>query len=227
MDFRKTLHDHWLMLLGSIACLTLAFAFAYVGEEVMAGSFRGLDVAVREWVAAHQHTGLRRAFVLVTYLGTRAVLIPLGIVVGWPLLRGYWSWLVLLLFCVLASSELVSILKDGFEVLRPPLGMENHRSFSFPSGHTTAAATAAAVLGYLALRRRRHHVAYIAGGAALVLAVAVSRVYLEEHWTTDVIGGMLIGSTFAVGCCAMYQWLKLGFTTIRRRRYATSQPLPG
>lgn len=227
MDFRKALREHWLMLLGSIACLTLAFAFAYVGDEVADGSLRAVDVAVRDWVERHRNAAVHDVFEVVTWLGTRIVLIPLAVLVGWPLLRGYWSWLVLLLFCVLASSELVSILKHGFEVPRPPLGMQRHESFSFPSGHATAAATTAAVLGYLAMRRHRHHVAYIGGGTAVSLLVAASRVYLEEHWLSDVIGGILIGSTFAVGCCALYQWLKLGFTTIRRRRYATSRPIAG
>lgn len=224
---RKVLKDHWLMLLGSAACLTLAYAFTELGSGVHEGELRGMDLAVREWVAAQRTDSGVRIFSLVTRLGEHRYLLPLAVLAGWPLLRGYWSWLVLLVFCSLASAELTSVLKDGFEVLRPPLGVERHRSFSFPSGHVTASATVAAVLGYLAMRRRVAPVLYIGIGGVVVLLVAMSRVYLDRHWASDVIGGMLIGSTFAVGCCALYQWLKLAFTTIQRRRRPTFRPAAG
>lgn len=223
----KVLKDHWLMLLGSAACLTLAYAFVTLGSEVHEGELRGLDLAVREWVSARRTGAGDRIFSLLTRLGEHKYLLPLAIVAGWPLLRGYWSWLVLLVFCSVASAELTSVLKDGFEVLRPPLGEMRHRSFSFPSGHVTASATVASVLGYLAMRRRIAPVLYIGVGGLVVLLVAMSRVYLDRHWASDVIGGMLIGSTFAVGCCALYQWLKLAFTTIHRRRRAMTRPVAG
>jgi hypothetical protein len=35
-----------------------------------------------------------------------------------------------------------------------------------------------------------------------------------------VIGGVLIGSMFATGCCALFEWLSLVFTTVHRRRAA-------
>lgn len=222
----KVLRDHWLMLLGSIACLVFAFAFAELGGEVHEGNLRLVDDAVREWVRGIHTDNGHRVFALLTRLGDRVVLLPLALVLGWPLLRGYWSWLVLLVFTSLASAELVSVLKNGFEVLRPPIGLQHSKSFAFPSGHATAAATAAAVLGYLSLRRRIAPVAYITGGSLVVLVVAFSRLYLDMHWFSDVVGGILIGSTFAVGCCALYQWLKLAITTVRRRRLATRRLVP-
>ena len=223
----RVLKDHWVMLLGSIACLAMAFAFAEVGSDVVEGNHRQLDTAVREWMQSHHTDAGHRAFVLVTKLGERLVLIPLALVVGWRLFRGHWPWVVLFLFCSLASAELVSLLKQGFEVLRPPIGLQHSKSFAFPSGHTTATAAAAAFLGYLAVRRRVAPFAFIAVGAIVTLAVGFSRIYLDMHWTTDVIGGILIGSMFSLGCCALFDWLELAFKTISRRRRATSRLLPG
>ena len=67
--------------------------------------------------------------------------------------------------------------------------------YSFPSGHTVAAASAwlavALVLGRDRSRRTR---ALLAGGAALIaVSVAASRALLGVHWLTDVIAGLAIG----------------------------------
>jgi undecaprenyl-diphosphatase len=222
---KKVMRDHWLMLLASAICLAFAFAFAEVGSDVLEGDHKRMDYAVRDWMRSH-HTDLgHRIFVVVSHFGDRVVLIPLALIVGWPLFRGHHSWIVLMLFVGLSSAELVSILKQGFEVLRPPLGLQHSKSFAFPSGHTTATATFATVLGYLSLRREIAPIAYVAGGTILTLLVAASRMYLDMHWASDVIGGILIGSTFAAGCCALFEWLTLAFKTIRRRRYASSRSL--
>lgn len=219
------LRDHWLLLLASVACLAFAFAFAEVGSDVLDGDHKTMDYAVRDWMRSHHTDGGHRIFAILTRLGDRVVLIPLALIAGWPLFRGHMSWVVLMLFVGLASAELVSLLKQGFEVLRPPIGLQHSKSFAFPSGHTTATATFAAVLGYLALRERIAPIAYITAGAVLTLIVAVSRMYLDMHWASDVIGGILIGATFATGCCALYEWLTLAFTRIRRLRGASRQVL--
>ena len=67
--------------------------------------------------------------------------------------------------------------------------------YSFPSGHTVAAASTwlavALVLGRDRSRRTR---ALLAGGAALIAAsVATSRALLGVHWLTDVVAGLAIG----------------------------------
>lgn len=60
--------------------------------------------------------------------------------------------------------------------------------FSFPSGHT-AAATVAALLFSAALP------ALAPGMAALALLIGVSRVYLGVHYPSDVLMGVVLGSS--------------------------------
>ena len=67
--------------------------------------------------------------------------------------------------------------------------------FSFPSGHTTASFAVALVMVRMLPEKY--------GGPAVILAalVAVSRLYLGVHYTTDVLAGFLValaGSTLAV-----------------------------
>jgi len=61
-------------------------------------------------------------------------------------------------------------------------------SRSFPSGHTTAAFTVAALLGGYTLRWYKFLPIILA--AALV---GISRIAVGAHWPTDVLAGMLIG----------------------------------
>jgi membrane-associated phospholipid phosphatase len=221
------IREHWLLLLVSVACLVFAFAFAEFGSGVLDGDHKGLDHAVRDYMRAHQSAAGTGIWSALTRLGERQVLIPLALIAGWPLLRRHWPWFFVLLFCALFSGEVASILKNGFEVPRPPLGLSERDSFSFPSGHTIAAASITAVLGYLALRERILPVTYIAAGTLLVLLVAISRVYLDMHWFSDVVGGALIGASFSTGVCALFEWLVIVFTSVRKRRAAALRQVPG
>jgi len=67
--------------------------------------------------------------------------------------------------------------------------------YSFPSGHTVAAAAATSAIALVLGRDRSRRVrATLAGAAALVaVSVAASRALLGVHWLTDVIAGLTIG----------------------------------
>jgi membrane-associated phospholipid phosphatase len=81
---------------------------------------------------------------------------------------------------------------------------------SFPSGHSSTAASLFAALALLAGRRRSVRARAALAGAAVGLAVAVacSRVMLDLHWSSDVVGGLALGwGWFAVCAIAFGGWL--------------------
>lgn len=71
---------------------------------------------------------------------------------------------------------------------------------SFPSGHMIRG-TALAITTVL-LIVKEHRRAALTVVAAYIAALAWSRVYLNEHWTSDVLGGLLLGLAAALAVVA-------------------------
>ena len=163
-----------------------------------------LDEEVGQWVVGNRLSWLDPVFLVVTQLGSSALLIPLLLAVGLTLgvRRRTWSPLALLASALLGAIALYTGGKAFTGRVRPqfdPLVVEE--TFSFPSGHSTQAAAAWLALAAVAVawlpagadtpRRRR----LLWGGAATVaVAVALSRVYLGVHWLTDVLAGLALGA---------------------------------
>jgi undecaprenyl-diphosphatase len=104
---------------------------------------------------------------------------------------------VLVLLAALGVTQLVElILKNVLDHPGPPgigrtlfeLGGGPQTQGSFPSGHMIRAIVLGGGTALLAGRR-----AGLAVAAAYIVAMASTRLYLSEHWLSDVIGGALLG----------------------------------
>lgn len=75
-----------------------------------------------------------------------------------------------------------------------------HTDYSYPSGHMTRTAFIVTfIVVYLYLRfSYKTQIVFLPLLVGLYVTMAISRIYLGEHWSSDVIGGALIGSSFGV-----------------------------
>ena len=77
---------------------------------------------------------------------------------------------------------------------------------SFPSGHSATAAAfyaaAALILGRASAQRTRQILA--AAAVAIAAAVASSRVLLDFHWLSDVVGGLSLGWAWFALCSVAF-----------------------
>lgn len=91
------------------------------------------------------------------------------------------------------------LLKEMLQVPRPPAGQAALSSYSFPSGHASAASTFYALFSVWLLRGQIHrvrHIGYLLT-ALVIITIAVSRVMLGMHWPLDVATGIAEGLIIA------------------------------
>ncbi|MEN3044027.1 MAG: phosphatase PAP2 family protein [Candidatus Hydrothermales bacterium] len=93
----------------------------------------------------------------------------------------------LLLFGVSFSSLSVLTLKYLFKRKRPSGEVKSTFDYAFPSGH----AAGSFAFAYIFSKRHKDLKFLLYSWAFLV---GISRIYLDRHWATDVLAGMIIGT---------------------------------
>ncbi len=140
---------------------------------------------------------------------------------GWhvvaPLVAATLAWLAIevrrplvagLLVSVLGNTATVALLKFAFARPRSPLGYFAETSGSFPSGHAAASVAAYGMVMYVFWRagRLRAETAVLAAGL-LAFGIGASRIYLVEHYLSDVLNGWLVGAIWLTLGIAVSEWL--------------------
>ena len=94
------------------------------------------------------------------------------------------------------SAGIIILSKNIFLRERPLIGSELLSSYSFPSGHSLIATTYYGFLIYL-LRRSKCKEEYKVVGTTflttLIVLICLSRLILNVHYVTDVVGGVILG----------------------------------
>lgn len=147
--------------------------------------------------------------VFITNLGgTRSTVVGV-LLVGIPLLflRRWWS-LFGLVFATAGGGLILWGLKLFFQRARPVETVIDVGGYAFPSGHAFAAMVFFGYLIHLSFRHFRIPAIQIVAtllGSAMIFLIGSSRVYLNVHWLTDVVGGWIAG----------FAWLLLSITIVR------------
>lgn len=158
-------------------------------------------------------------------LGDLASLLILGaVIVGIGMWFGRRREVVAALVLIAGANVTTQALKGVLEHVRytaAEQGWEFPWANSFPSGHTTAAATLAVALLFVVPARHRLAAALV--GLLLTAAVGFSVVVLAWHYPSDVLGGLLVVGAWAFAI--------LAFLRFREEREAavsdSSQTQPG
>ena len=153
------------------------------------------DRAILDALQTPHAAWLDLAASLITVLGQSEVVgvVALGVAIAWLRARRR-DWWIPLLLAVVVAIELFGKLVIAQD---PPPGelsrsirffpfIESPTHYAFPSGHVARTAFLVTALRWP-----------WAAATLTVLVMALTRVYLAEHWPSDVLGGWLLGYAVA------------------------------
>jgi undecaprenyl-diphosphatase len=205
------------LTIALVLIFAAALGFGLVADMVTSetGLYR-LDAGAAAWGAEHATPASTWLLGAVTWLGATVVVLAVTFALGgleW-LRRRRLAVLAFMLTVVVGQNIIANAVKALVDRERPPVPhLADSSGFSFPSGHTAAAAALWAAVALVLGRGRPFRAKlWLAAGAALVtVAVAATRVLLGVHWLTDVIGGAALGFGWFVVCAVAFGGVLLHF----------------
>lgn len=199
--------DFTLAFLGILAAM---WVFAELVEgAVSEQSLNSIDTRIQKAMALLLQDRVVDWVVFITNLGgTRGTVIGV-LIVGIPLLlrRRWWSAFGLV-FATAGGGLVVLGLKAFFARARPVEQIISAGGYAFPSGHAFSAMVFFGFLIFLAYKHLRHatlQVIVTLFSFIMIVLIGLSRVYLNVHWLTDVLGGFFAG----------FVWLVLSILIVR------------
>ncbi|WP_371365375.1 VTT domain-containing protein [Pseudomonas sp. QL9] len=198
--------------LGCLAMLLVGSAWLFFGilEDVVTG-----DPLVRADTAIYQILqDLRTApgdawMIAVTELGDTSVVLAVTLaVLLWLVWKRAWRTSMYWLVAIAGASALNSVIKFTLHRARPgEMLYAGWSAFSFPSGHSTVNTLLYGFIAVLVIPALRPfwRLPLVIGTVALVLAIAVSRLYLGAHWFSDVAGGLAFATAWLTALGLWYR----------------------
>ena len=181
-------------LIVAVLLLALFAAAALVARN---DTVTALDHGARALVRDDPALPLFRPMRMIGRLVSGYVLLAIALlcsVILWR--RGHRAVALALPLAGLAAVIALGLMKWIINKPRPSL-----RGYGFPSGHVFGVTVFVMLAVYLLWRfdlPRRWQWTARASGVAIVVLVGYSRLYVNAHWFSDVVGGLLVGLAFAI-----------------------------
>jgi undecaprenyl-diphosphatase len=195
------------LLLAAAALFALVIA---LGFAISAGHFRAFDIAISHALNMQRGTAPDWLIILmqsISWIGggiQRYVIVTILTIALWR----WWGWGAALAMglTTLVSAFTSEILKAFFARMRPDFvpHLDSVTSAAYPSGHANNAAVV--YILFIMLVPQARHPGWQLAALAMIIVTGLSRIMLGVHWPTDVIGGWMLGSAFALMAAAVISW---------------------
>jgi membrane protein DedA with SNARE-associated domain len=168
-----------------------------------------LDQGLMALIQEQRSPALDSLMVLITRLGDVQTQVAAGTLLCLVLLATrQWRMASFAAMTLLGTTLANETLKNLFARMRPEVLLEPLDSYSFPSGHSSAAFALGLVLAVLAGlgQPARMRLTWLLLGGLPAAAIAGSRVYLGVHWPSDIIAGAVLAACVCALSLTLVQW---------------------
>ena len=187
--------------------------FWYIANETIHEKEDGFDINIIAFRVAHIGAGLVGVMKMITFFGSMKFLLVAYIILIIALLfKRKYSHSIVISIIPLGASGLSALFKELFYRTRPELPLITRLTdYSFPSGHAFSSFVFCSILAYLVWHRTLQPLwkwLITALLLLLTLSIGMSRIVLNVHFTTDVIGGFSLGIMWMILAYAISnKWL--------------------
>ena len=202
-----------------LGILIISFLVAFIGIAVWTFSAGGfpLDKWMLDWSDTNEGGFVHSVMTFISAFGSSEVILAFTLgIAAFFLYKRFWHHLVLFLTVSVGGVAVNLLLKLLFRRERPGEAKEievfdfslNIPSYSFPSGHTMRSTILICFLMfliYMYIRNQALQVSLYAVSIVLMFLVGLSRVFLEAHFASDVLGALTISIVWFCSVVYVYE----------------------
>ncbi len=184
---------------GSLALLVITLL-----EVFYNGFLFNLDLSVNSFISK-----INSNYFLLIFSKSIGFIFDITIMIVISLIISAFLWIkfskkesVFFIFTMLLSGAATFLIKELIMRARPINALIFESNSSFPSGHATTAIVFFGLLIYLTLKNSKSRslkLTTIIISILLILIICLTRLYLNVHWLSDVLGGLLLGAFILTG----------------------------
>lgn len=190
----------WLLLV--IIFITMCYSVAHKS------ALSQVNDAIYHFLRSIRNLQTDKIMTVVSAFGYKYVLLATGgVSILWLAFQRCWRSAAHLACVVVFGAIIIFLVKHVMAIPRPHGLFAQKDSFSFPSGHTTYATIVYGGLAYFSASSlaRIARWPFYAVACLIVIAIGFSRIYVGDHWFSDVLGGILLGSICLLAMGISYQ----------------------
>ena len=193
--------------------LLALFSLSFIIHEALYEHEDVFDNNVMHFFALHSSPLLIATMKKITFLGSTTFLFPAYLVLtGWYIAKNKFAYAVDIAIIGISSTAMMFALKQFFHRHRPQLPIiKGISGYSFPSGHSLSSFVFCTILIYLVWKGNlRRGYKYLLTVLLLLcpLMIGLSRIILNVHYATDVIGGFCLAIVWVIPSLIILQKIR-------------------
>jgi membrane-associated phospholipid phosphatase len=201
---RAVMHQRRILLTSILSVI------CFIAVALLRDRFLTVNLSVNFWSASIKTGFLTLAAQTISVVFDTTVLAAISLAVSIILFVLHFKrYALLLLGAMIGDALLVSLFKFLIMSPRPLNEIINETGYSFPSGHTTGSLVFFGVLTYIAWKKwTSTKVKALTSGLYVSVTAIVSfdRIYLNVHWTSDIVGAVFLGVFWLTLCILIFKF---------------------